>query len=194
MAESTPPAGSVTEILRRAVAGDRDALDAVYPLLYEELRRRARRQLAGQGGGRTLSPTVLIHEVYLRFVDQGEAQFVNRAQFFGYAARVMRTVLVDHARARLAVKRGGDRVEVPLEDGHVRFDEQTELVLAVHEALARLGAHDDRLVRIVECRYFAGMSDEETAEALGFSARTVRRDWIKARTWLHGQLGASDGS
>jgi RNA polymerase sigma factor (TIGR02999 family) len=180
--------GHVTEILRRATAGDRTALDQVFPLVYRELQRLARRQLAGQPSGRTLTTTVLIHEVYLRLVDQQGARFADRAHFFAYAARVMRAVLVDHARSRSARKRGGDWTPVVLDERSLVVEEQADLILAVHEALVQLAEEDARLAHLVECRFFGGMSDEEVAEALGVSDRTVRRDWIKARTWLHSRL------
>ncbi|MEZ5318536.1 MAG: ECF-type sigma factor [Vicinamibacterales bacterium] len=184
-----PPPGHVTRILQRSAAGDRAALDEIFPLVYQELRRLARRQLAGQPAGRTLTTTVLIHEAYLRLVDQREARFEDRAHFYAYAARVMRTVLVDAARARGARKRGGDRTPVELDERHLSVDAQADLILAVDQALGRLAAEDERLARLVECRFFGGMTDEDVAQALGVTDRTVRRDWIKARTWLFAQLG-----
>jgi RNA polymerase sigma factor (TIGR02999 family) len=182
------PPGQVTEILRSASAGDRSSLDRVFPLVYAELGRIARRQRAGQPPGRTVTTTVLIHEVYLRLADHTDARFEDRARFYGYAARVMRAVLVDEARARGARKRGGGWTPVELEDRHLPVDDQADLVLAIDEALTRLAAEDAHLARLVECRFFGGMSDEEVAHELGVSDRTVRRDWIKARTWLHAQL------
>lgn len=185
----TPDTGLVTEILQRSAAGDRAALDRIFPLVYDELRRLARRQLARQPAGRTLTTTVLIHEAYLRLVDQQAARFEDRAHFYGYAARVMRAVLVDAARARAARKRGGDLVPTDLDERHLPIDVQADLILAVDQALERLAREDERLARLVECRFFGGMSDEDLAGTLGVSDRTVRRDWLKARTWLHAQLG-----
>jgi RNA polymerase sigma factor (TIGR02999 family) len=186
---STPDPGAVTEILQRSRAGDRAALDQIFPLVYQELRRLARRQLAGQPAARTLTTTVLIHEAYLRLVDQRGAQFADRAHFYAYASRVMRAVLVDAARARSARKRGGDLKPVELDEAQLPVEAQADLILAVDQALERLAREDERLARLVECRFFGGMTDEDLAEALGVSDRTVRRDWIKARTWLHAQLG-----
>ncbi|MGE0359299.1 MAG: ECF-type sigma factor [Vicinamibacterales bacterium] len=189
MAHDAPPTpGQVTEILRSAGAGDRAPLDRVFQLVYDELRRIARRQRAGQPPGGTVSTTVLVHEVYLRLADHSEARFEDRARFYGYAARVMRAVLVDAARARHASKRGGGWTPVELEDHHLPVEGQADLVLAIDEALTRLAAEDAHLARLVECRFFGGMSDAEVAHELGVSDRTVRRDWLRARTWLHAQL------
>jgi RNA polymerase sigma factor (TIGR02999 family) len=187
-ADTPPTPGQVTEILRQSAAGDRQSLDRIFPLVYHELRRLARRQLAGQPAGRTLTTTVLIHEAYLRLVDQRDARFEDRAHFYAYASRVMRTVLVDAARARAARKRGGDWVPVAFDERDLPVDVQADLVLAVDQALTRLAADDERLARLVECRFFGGMTDEDVAKALGVTDRTIRRDWIKARTWLHAQL------
>lgn len=180
--------GRITEMLRRAEPGDRETYDQVFPLLYPELRRLARRQLAGRVPGRTLSPTALIHEVYLRVVDQRQARFEDRARFCAYAARVMRTVLVDEARTRSARKRGRGWTPVELDEGSLPVEAQADLVLAIHEALTLLAEEDARLAHLVECRFFGGMSDAEVAEVLGISDRTVRREWLKARTWLHSRL------
>jgi RNA polymerase sigma factor (TIGR02999 family) len=188
MPQEPPAPGEVTEILRRASAGDRAALDQVFPLVYDQLRRLARGKLAGQPSGRTLTTTVLIHEVYLRLVDQRHARFEDRARFYAYAATVMRAVLVDEARARGAGKRGAGWTAVELDERDLPVDVQADLVLAVHEALAQLAEEDARLAQLVECRFFGGMSDEDVAQALGVTDRTVRRDWIKARTWLHTRL------
>ncbi|MGE0815550.1 MAG: sigma-70 family RNA polymerase sigma factor [Vicinamibacterales bacterium] len=189
-----PTPGQVTEILQRASAGDRQALDALFPLVYQELRRIARRQRAGQPPGRTMTTTVLIHEVYLRLIDQTQAKFEDRVRFYAYAARVMRTVLVDEARARGARKRGGGWTAVELDERHLAVQDQADLVLAIDEALTRLADEDAHLARLVECRFFGGMTDEEVARDLGVSDRTVRRDWLKARTWLYAQLAAADPS
>jgi RNA polymerase sigma factor (TIGR02999 family) len=189
MASHEPPApGEVTEILRRASAGDRSALDQVFPLVYEQLRRLARGKLAGQRPGRAVTTTVLIHEVYLRLVDQTHARFEDRARFYAYASTVMRTVLVDEARARGAGKRGGGWTPVELDERELPVDAQADLLLAVHEALSQLAIEDARLAQVVECRFFGGMTDEDVAQALGVTDRTVRRDWLKARTWLHARL------
>jgi len=186
--DDLPTPGQVTEILRSAGAGDRAPLDRVFQLVYDELRRIARRQRAGQPPGGTVSTTVLVHEVYLRLADHSAARFEDRARFYGYAARVMRAVLVDAARARGARKRGGGWTPVELEERHLPVEDQADLVLAIDEALTRLAGEDAHLARLVECRFFGGMSDAEVAQELGVSDRTVRRDWLRARTWLHAQL------
>ena len=152
----------------------------------------ARRHLPGQR--RTLTTTALVHEVYLRLVDQREARFEDRAHFFAYAARVMRTVLVDEARSRSALKRGGDWTPTTLDERNLPVDQQAELLLAVHEALDALAEQDEGLANLVECRFFGGMSDDELAQVMGVSDRTVRRDWVKARTWLHSRLSQPPAS
>jgi RNA polymerase sigma factor (TIGR02999 family) len=186
--QESPDTGRITEILRRASAGDRDALDQVFPLVYDHLRRLARGKLVGQPPGRTLTTTVLIHEVYLRLVDQRHARFEDRARFYAYASSVMRAVLVDEARARGARKRGGGWTPVELDERDLPIDAQADLVLAIHEVLGQLAGEDARLAQLVECRFFGGMSDDDVAEVLGVTERTVRRDWLKARTWLHSRL------
>jgi RNA polymerase sigma factor (TIGR02999 family) len=188
MPQEPPAPGDVTAILQRASAGDRAALDQVFPLVYDQLRRLARGKLAGQPAGRTLTTTVLIHEVYLRLIDQRHARFEDRARFYAYAATVMRAVLVDEARARGAGKRGGGWTLVELDERDLPVDTQADLVLAIHEALSQLAIADARLAHLVECRFFGGMSDGDVAQALGVTDRTVRRDWLKARTWLHSRL------
>jgi len=173
--------------------GAPEAWDVLLPLVYGELRRIAHRQLAVEAVGHTLSTTALVHEAYLRLKDQVRAEWVDREQFFAVAARVMRRVLVDYARKHWAQRRGGPgRRPVALEDAdHAGLltvaDRATEL-LALDEALERLTAMDARLGQVVECRFFGGLSEEETARALGVSQRTVSRDWSMARGWLHGEL------
>lgn len=187
--------GEITAILQRSAAGDPEALNQLFPLVYQQLKRLARRQLAGQPAGRTVTATVLIHEAYLRLVDQQIARFEDRAHFYAYASRVMRAVLVDAARSGAARKRGGDWVSVSLDERHLSVDAQVDLILAVDQALEQLATEDARLARLVECRFFGGMTDEDVAQALGVTDRTVRRDWLKARTWLHSQLsGSSEAS
>lgn len=148
----------------------------------------ARRHLAGRAPRGTLTTTALVHEVYLRLIDQRKARFEDRAHFFAYAARVMRTVLVDEARSRSARKRGGGWTPTTLDERNLPVEQQADLILAVHEALNALAEQDEGLARLVECRFFGGMSDDELAQVMGVSDRTVRRDWLKARTWLHSRL------
>ena len=183
---------SVTELLALASAGDRAALDRAFPLVYEELRRLARRQLRGQDVGHTLSTTALVHEAYLKLVGAVEhprsedaARWEDRHHFFAIAATAMRRILVDHARRHGAGKRGASAARVPIEsvDGLANED-RADFLLALDEALERLAAIDDRQARVVECRFFGGYSEEETAATLGIGLRTAKRDWAKARAWL----------
>lgn len=184
----------ISRILRASPPGDRDAMDRVFALVYDELRRLAHSQLAVRSPGETISTTVLIHEAYLRLVDQDHARFSDRSHFYAYAARVMRTILVDYARSRGAKKRGGGWQAVELDGRDLPIHTQADLVVAVDEALTRLSAVDDRLGRVVECRFFGGMTEPETAEVLGVTERTIRRDWLKARTWLHAELSDGKGA
>jgi len=179
----------ITVWLDSARAGDRAALDRVLTLLYHELHSMARRQLAGQQG-RTLDATSLVHESYLKLLgSRGAARFEDRAHFFAYAASAMRSVVVDYARNRLARKRGGDlkRVELPENSSSgVRLDED---LLALDVALARLQAVDGHLAKVVELRYFAGLSEQELADLCQRSERSIRRDWQKARMFLLASVG-----
>ena len=178
----------ITDLLDAARDGDKSALDRVLATLYQELHAMARRQLAGQHG-HTLDATALVHEAYLKLIGRNSAQFDDRAHFFAYAASAMRSVVVDYARQRLAQKRGGDlhRVtELPEEvEGGLRLDEET---LGLDTALTRLAAVDERLVQVVELRYFAGLSELEIAALLKRSERSIRRDWQKARLFLLASL------
>ena len=183
------PPEDVTALLARWSRGDSDALDALMPIIYTECRRIAARQLALERRDHSLDPTALVHELYLRLVDQRRASWENRAQFFGVAARLMRRVLVDHARARHAEKRGGDAVFVSLDAAaDTPDDSQVADVLAIDEALERLAAHDPEQVQIVELRYFAGLTVAETARVVGRSPRTVKREWRLAKAWLYQEL------
>lgn len=179
----------ITRLLRDSVDGSRDGFDQLYAYVYEELRALARAHRRRHAAGQTLSTTVLTHELYLRMVDQTHATWEDRARFFGYAARVLRTILVDHARARGAKRRGGDLVQVTLGELNVGVEEQAQLLLEVDQALRRLATVDARMCRVVECRFFGQMTEAETAAALGVTERTIRRDWTKARAWLHMELG-----
>jgi RNA polymerase sigma factor (TIGR02999 family) len=168
--------------------GDETALDRLLPLIYEELRRIARRQLRQQRAGHTLNTTALVHEAYLKLVDQRCVGWQDRAHFFAVAACAMRHILINHARRHATAKRGGRWRRVPLDDAVLGVEEQADLLLALDEALGRLAALNHRLGRVVECRFFGGMSEEEVAMVLDLSARTVRRDWLKARMWLYAEL------
>jgi RNA polymerase sigma-70 factor (ECF subfamily) len=188
--ESTPAsAGDVTELLLQWSNGKEAALQRLMPFVYEECRRIAARQMRGERDEHTLTPTALVNELYLRLVDQRRTTWSNRAQFFGIAAQLMRRVLVDHARARLAEKRDGGRLVVSLEDADdVTTPSPVTDVLAIDDALLRLGRIDRDQQRIVELRFFAGLTVEETAHVLGRSPRTVKREWQLAKAWLFREL------
>lgn len=170
-------------------AGDDDvALDRLFAVMYDELRRVAHAQLRGEASGHTLGTTALVHEAYLRLVPTAGMSVVDRQHFFSLAARAMRRVLVDCARRYRGARRGHGQVPIGLHDELVGASSRADELLAIDMALTDLGALDARLARVVECRFFAGLNDEETAEVLGVTARTVRRDWVKARGWLRHAL------
>jgi RNA polymerase sigma factor (TIGR02999 family) len=181
----------ITELLADLRAGRREAFDQILPLVYHELRHAARRELAARPSD-TLSTTALVHELYLKFSHARRAEWQNRAHFLSVAAVAMRHILVDRARRRVAEKRGGAHRTVTLDDALVAVDNNAESLLELHEALDHLATLDQRLARVVECRFFGGMTEQETAEALGITERTVRRDWVKARALLIHFLGAED--
>jgi RNA polymerase sigma-70 factor (ECF subfamily) len=163
-------------------------LDRLLPLVYGELRLMARRHLAGEREDHTLNPTALVHEAYLKLVDQTWASAEGRAYFFGAASRAMRQILVDHARRRVRAKRGGKQQAIPLEEHHLVVDEFDTDLVRLDEALRELAGLEPRAVHVIECRFFGGLSVEETAETLKISVRTVKRDWILAKAWLHRKL------
>ena len=178
----------ITGLLLAWRAGDRGALDRLFPLVYEELRRIAHRQLGRERPDHTLGTTALVHEAYMKLVDQTRAQWTDRAQFFAVAARAMRRILVDYARRHRALKRGGERERISLDDAALVAEERADTLIALDEALKRLSELEERLSRVVECRFFGGLTEEETAEALAVTPRTVRRDWVKAKGWLYRAL------
>lgn len=163
-------------------------VDVLFAAVYDELRRIAHRHLQHEATGHTLTTTDLVHQAYLSLSDQTRAQWTSRAHFMSVAATAMRRILIDHARSRLSVKRGGDFKRIPLESAAPAIGEAPELLVALDEALDRLRALDDRQARVVECRFFGGMTEDETADALGIAVRTTRRDWVKARSWLYREL------
>ena len=188
------PPNDVTALLLSWSDGDRDAPAKLMPLVYDELRRLARVHLRRERPDHTLQPTALVNEVYLRLIDQQRVSWQTRAQFFGLAAQLMRHVLVDHARTRAAAKRGGLLQKLSLDDAWMAPEEVAAELVALDEALVRLAMIDERKSRVVEMRFFAGLSVEETAEALGVSDKTVMRDWRIAKLWLHRELsGNVDG-
>ena len=170
----------LTELRSRA----QHSLDQVVALTYQELRAIAHRRLAARGPGGTLSTTGLVHEAYLKLVDQSRAGWQDLAHFRALASLAMRHVLVDRARERSALKRGGVRQQVTLDDEVTALEDQAEMLLQLNDALERLATVDPRLGRVVDCRFFGGLTEQETAEALGLTTRTVQRDWVKARVLL----------
>jgi RNA polymerase sigma factor (TIGR02999 family) len=161
-------------------------------LVYDELRRLARRQLEHEVTGHTLTTTDLVHQAYLQLAAQDRAAWQNKSHFLAIAATAMRRILVDHARSFHRLKRGGGIRAIPLEATHLATEERADLLLALDEALDKLREMDARQARVVECRFFAGMNESETAEVLGVSVRTARRDWTKAKAWLYAELQADD--
>jgi RNA polymerase sigma factor (TIGR02999 family) len=186
---------AITDALAALRDDEPGAMDQLVALVYEELARIARRQLRLEAAGHTLSTTAVVHEAYLRLVDQTRAQWADRAQFFAVAARCMRRVLVDHARRHRAMRRGGaHRRDLSLDAlgatdaASLAATERADILIAMDEALERLAALDPRQARVVECRFFGGLTEAEVAAALGVTPRTVARDWVKARGWLHQEL------
>jgi RNA polymerase sigma factor (TIGR02999 family) len=186
--------GEITALLAALRAGDRSALDRLYPLVYAELRERAHGQLARFRPGDTLSTTALVHEAYLKLAGSVRQSYQDRVHFFAVASKAMRQILLDYARRAVAAKRGGSEGRPASLDPALAPDPgRPEELLALDEALDRLAALDERLARIVELRFFGGLSVEETAEAVGASPRTVKRDWRKARAFLFDALQDGDG-
>lgn len=178
----------VTRLVLDWSAGDPDAFDRLVPLIYDDLRRIAHNHLGRVRRGDTLDTTAVVHELYLDLVDQTRVGWRDRVHFFAVASKAMRHIVIDHVRRSGAQKRGGDRIQVPLIPNKIPVDEGTPDLLALDEALNQLAEHDPRLVQVVECRFFGGMTAKETAEALGVGLRTVERDWTRARTYLHRAL------
>ena len=183
----------VTQMLVDWRNGDKQALDRLMPLVYGELRRIASRYMRRERESHTLQTTALVNEAYLRLVGKNNVDWQNRAHFFAVAAQVMRHLLIDHARARERVRRGADPQQISLDDEALVSEQKGEALLALDEALTKLAEIDDRKVKIVELRYFGGLSAEETAEALGVSEITVKREWLKAKAWLYRELTQGTG-
>jgi RNA polymerase sigma factor (TIGR02999 family) len=174
----------ITELLLRDGDAGREVLDRLVFLVYEELRRIAHNRLRAEPAGHTLDTSGLVHEAYLKLVDQTRATWRNRSHFLSVASTAMRRILVDHARMHHAAKRGGRRVKIPLDHARLAVEDRAELLVELDEALDRLDGVDERLRKVVECRFFGGMTEEETAEALGVTSRTVRSDWATAKGLL----------
>jgi RNA polymerase sigma factor (TIGR02999 family) len=174
----------VTDLLLQMRGGNTEAMDRLFPLVYEELRQLAHAQLRRERPGHTLGTTGLVHETYVRLVDQTRVEWRDRGHFFVAAAWAMRRILVDYARRNRAARRGGGSVRLTLNED-LPAAERGEMLLALDEALGRLAALDRRLSQVVECRYFGGLTEQETADALGVTRRTIQRDWAKARGWLY---------
>ena len=174
----------ITELIAEVRRGNDAAAEDLFRRVYQELRQLARHYMRNEQRDHTLQPTALVHEAYLRLIDQRNLPGESRAHFFGVAANVMRRILIDHARARRARKRGGRDVKVPLDDAPAMALEDPDYLLEVDEALERLAALDPRQAKVVELRFFGGLGEEEVAEALGVTVRTVARDWVKARVLL----------
>ena len=183
-----PDADNITQLLLEVKAGNADAMTRLMPLVYRELRRLAGYYFRQERPGHTLQPTALVHEAYLRLVGQTDRNWQNRAQFFAVAAQTMRTVLVDHARANLARKRGGGQVRVELDHSLNLAAPEPRAILVLDETLKRLEQIDPRASRVVELRWFVGLSVEEAAHVMGISEKTVRRDWNFAKAWLQTEL------
>ncbi|MFN0120641.1 MAG: sigma-70 family RNA polymerase sigma factor [Blastocatellia bacterium] len=188
-----PETVEVTRLLADWRGGDRDALDQLMPLIYTELRALARRHMGRERASHTLQTTALVNEAYLKLAGPQEgAAWQDRTHFFALAAQVMRHILVDHARARQYAKRGGGAQQITLDEALAVSAENTEDILAIHEALERLHALDPRKARIVELKYFGGLGTDEIAGALGVSEITIKREWLKAKAWLFRELSAAN--
>ena len=179
---------NVTQLLIEISNGDREAVDLLLPVIYDELRKLAANYLRRERPDHTLQPTALVHEAYLRLVDQTRVNWQNRAHFFGIAAQIMRRLLVDHARRHNAEKRGQDFQKISLDENIDRAVDRSAELIALDDALKALAVFDPQKARIVELRYFGGLSIEETAELLGLTGTTIKRHWRFAKAWLHGEM------
>lgn len=191
MSESTK--GEITQLVRRWSEGEAGAFDQLIELVYDDLRRIAHHHLDIGARGGTVDTTALVHEAYLKLVRAEGGTFDGRAQFFAFCSKAMRRILIDYARRRSAAKRGGEQTRVPLTEDAAVVDAEVTRMLGVDEALQELEKRDERMGRIVECRFFGGMSVPDTAEALGTSTRTVEREWARARAYLYAALNDDGG-
>jgi len=188
-----PESRDVTLLLSALTRGDEAAASKLIPLVYDELRRLAASYMRREHQGHTLQATALVHEAYLKLVEQRSVTWQSRAHFFGVAAQLMRRILIDHARGHLRQKRGGEHKKVSLDEAFVFSEQKSAELLAVNDALELLARVDSRQARVVELRFFAGLSVEEAAEVLGVSPKTVKRDWSVAKAWLYAELKARHG-
>jgi len=184
-------ARSVTELLEAHRLGIDGALDRAFAIVYQELRRLAHYQLRGRGGN-TLNTTTLVHELYLKLANGNQSGPENRSHLLSIASRAMRHIIVDYARARASNKRGGRMLKVSMDSNEISVDDQAEWILSVDQALGQIRSVDERLERVFECRYFAGLTEEESAVALGVSVSTVQRDWRRAKAWLREALAGGE--
>lgn len=182
------PSSDVTQLLLDWCSGDQAALEQLMPLVYDELHRRAERYMRRERQDHTLQPTALVHEAFLQLVDQNRVQWQNRAQFFGVAAKLMRRIVLKHARSHRTDKRGGNAIRVPLDEAEVAVEKSAADLVALDEALNRLAAFDERQSRIVELRYFGGLTIDEVATCLELSTATVKREARIARAWLQREM------
>ena len=178
----------ITQLLVKASNGDKEAYNSLYPLVYEKLRLLAQKQLNREYSEHTLCKTELVHEAYEKMIDQSTVDYNNRAHFFAIAARSMRQILVDYARKKKALKRGGEFSKVDIDISNLQADEHAEQILVLNDALDELKNLDERICTVVELRFFGGLSIEETSDVLNISASTINRDWLKARGWLYQKL------
>lgn len=178
----------ITQILQQWNSGDTHAKERLLPFVYDELKRQARILMSRERANHTLQPTALVHEAFLRISQQTGIEWQNRSHFYGIASRLMRQILVDHARAHAAGKRGGDVIHFSIDDVQIPVEERAASILAIDEVLDRLAKLDEQQAKIVEMRFFGGMTNDEIAESLGISQRTVSRDWETARLWLYREL------
>ena len=178
----------VTEILHQWSAGDELAAERLFPLIYDELKKRAQIYMIGERKNHTLQPTALVHEAFLKLIDQDRVDWQNRAHFFGVASTIMRRILVDHARAHAAEKRGDGAIRLSIDDVQIPLEQRAADLVALDNVLERLAEFDERKAKIVEMRFFGGLTEEEIAENLAISPRTVQRDWKTARLWLYREL------
>ncbi len=191
---SSPSPNDVTQLLVDWSRGNREALDSLLPLVYDELRRLADHYLRRERVDHTLQGTALVHEAYIRLIDQNRVQWQNRAHFFGVAAQMLRRILVDHARAHKTAKRGGAAMTLALDEALATPEQRDLDLVALDDCLTALAAIDPQQSKVVELRYFSGLSIEETAEVLGISPATVKRDWVVAKAWLHREMKRGAGA